>query len=212
MPDEVKGLETADEPFVLCEAAVSDTRQLAPVSIQYAPGVEPPTLVAQPAGQPDTASEAVSPEVLSRITLQADTFFDFDRSNLKPEGERALDDVVAQVSALRDWDVVIVVGHTDHTGTHAYNQGLSERRAASVKTYLVGRGMDASRIQAEGRGKTQPIASNATREGRAQNRRVEIEIVGRQTSRAGSAGAGGGDGRSNNGNNSGGGSVAPGWR
>jgi len=196
MPDEVKGLETADEPFVLCDASVSDTRLLAPVSVQYASGVQPPTLV--------------QPEVVARVTLQADTFFDFDRSELKPEGAQALNDVVAQANDLRDLDVVIVVGHTDHTGTHEYNQRLSERRAETVKTYLVRQGMDSSRIQAEGKGKTMPIASNATAEGRARNRRVEIEIVGTTSDQLRVLTPFNG-GRSGSGDTSGQG-VAPGWR
>ena len=70
------------------------------------------------------------------------------------------------------------MGHTDSIGTDAYNQKLSERRAASVKAYLVSKGIDPNRIYTEGKGKKNPIASNKTKEGRAQNRRVEIEIVG----------------------------------
>jgi len=166
MPDEAVGLETDDDLLMLCDASVSDTRLLAPVSVQYAPGVQPPTLVAQ------------QPEVISHVTLQADTFFDFDQSSITPQGERALDQVVEQANALHALELVIAVGHTDSIGTHAYNQHLSERRAEAVKTYLIRQGIDANRIRAEGKGETMPIASNDTREGRAQNRRVEIEIIG----------------------------------
>jgi len=202
MPEEVEGLESGDELLQLCDASVSDTRLLAPVSVQYAPGIQPPTLVAQ------------QPEVVNRMTLQADTFFDFDKASLKPEGERALDQVVDEANALRELEVVIAVGHTDHVGTHAYNQSLSERRAEAVKTYLVRKGMDPNRIQAEGRGKTMPIASNATREGRAQNRRVEIEIIGtRQTDPANAQSAPGKQAApvpARGGTNDPG--VSPGWR
>ena len=77
-----------------------------------------------------------------------------------------------------DLETIIAVGHTDSIGTEKYNQGLSERRAASVKSYLVSKGVDPNRIYTEGKGELQPVASNKTREGRAQNRRVEIEVVG----------------------------------
>jgi len=168
MPEEVDGLVTDDELLKLCDASVSDTRLLAPTSIQYAPGLQPPTVIAQP-------------EVISRTVLRTDTFFDFDSAYLTLEGEEALDHVVEQVKTLRDLEIVIVVGHTDSTGPLDYNQGLSERRAETVKSYLIHKGMDASNIQTEGKGETMPVASNETREGRAQNRRVEIEIVGSRT-------------------------------
>jgi OOP family OmpA-OmpF porin len=74
-------------------------------------------------------------------------------------------------------DVKIVVeGHTDSIGSDAYNMKLSRQRAEAVKRYLVGHGTAASRITTEGFGKGQPVASNATAEGRAQNRRVEIHV------------------------------------
>src|SRR5690606_35227248 len=106
-----------------------------------------------------------------------DTFFDFDKDTLKPEGRQVLDQVAAQADTI-NLETLIAVGHTDSIGTEEYNQGLSERRAASVKNYLVSKGIAADRIYTEGKGETSPVASNATREGRAQNRRVEIEIVG----------------------------------
>ncbi|MYN11838.1 OmpA family protein [Pusillimonas sp. TS35] len=113
----------------------------------------------------------------TKVVLNADTFFDFDKSTIKPEGRQILDQVAAQVSNM-NLETLIATGHTDSIGTEKYNQGLSERRANAVKTYLVGKGIPADRIYAEGKGETQPVASNKTREGRAQNRRVEIEIVG----------------------------------
>lgn len=68
-------------------------------------------------------------------------------------------------------------GHTDWTGPERYNQGLSERRARSAKKYIVGKGIDASRITTQGFGEKKPIASNKTRKGRARNRRVEVQII-----------------------------------
>jgi len=155
-----------------------------PPAVEPAPVVEPtpaPPVVTppvQPQVTPPPVVQTPPPVPLSRVVLNADTFFDFDKSTLKPEGRQVLDQVVEQVNQLRELEGLIVIGHTDHTGTHAYNQALSERRAASVKAYLVNKGIAAENIQTEGKGKTMPIASNATREGRAQNRRVEIEIIG----------------------------------
>ena len=113
----------------------------------------------------------------TKVVLNADTFFDFDKATLKPEGRQVLDQVADQASSL-ELETLIAVGHTDSTGPEAYNQKLSERRANSVKEYLVSKGIPADRIYTEGKGELDPIATNATREGRAQNRRVEIEIVG----------------------------------
>ena len=74
--------------------------------------------------------------------------------------------------------VVIAVGHTDSVGTDAYNQKLSERRAEAVKAYLVSLGVPKSRIYTEGKGESMPAADNKTAQGRAKNRRVEVEVVG----------------------------------
>jgi outer membrane protein OmpA-like peptidoglycan-associated protein len=86
-------------------------------------------------------------------------------------------DKVADVLDRYNQTYVDVYGHTDSTGSDAYNQGLSERRAVAVADYLVDRGVEAARLETLGYGETQPIASNDTVEGRAQNRRVEIKIV-----------------------------------
>ena len=111
------------------------------------------------------------------MSFAADTFFDFDKSVLKPAG-KATPDELAQLIKDINLEVVVAVGHTDSIGTEAYNLKLSERRAQAVKAYLVSKGIDASRIYTEGKGEAQPIASNKTAEGRAKNRRVDIEVVG----------------------------------
>lgn len=131
-----------------------------------------------PVAQAEAPAPVVAPNpIADKVVLSADTFFDFDKATLKPEGRQLLDQVAAQARGLT-LETVIAVGYTDSTGPAAYNLKLSERRAAAVKAYLVEQGIDANRIYTEGKGEADPIATNATREGRARNRRVEIEIVG----------------------------------
>ena len=111
------------------------------------------------------------------MTYAADAFFDFDKSVLKPEGKAKLDDLVGKVKDI-NLEVVIAVGHTDSVGGDAYNQKLSVRRSEAVKAYLVSKGIEKNRVYTEGKGEKQPVADNKTTEGRAKNRRVEIEVVG----------------------------------
>ncbi|WP_114689973.1 outer membrane protein OmpA [Polynucleobacter necessarius] len=113
----------------------------------------------------------------SKITLQADTLYDFDKATLKPEGKATLDKIAADLKKIK-LEVIIAVGNTDSIGTDAYNMALGQRRAQSVKTYLVSQGVDGSLIYTESKGKSNPVASNATAEGRAKNRRTDIEVVG----------------------------------
>ena len=124
-----------------------------------------------------TASAAAAGVSQSKITLQADTLYDFNKSDLKPEGKATLDKIAADLKKIK-LEVIIAVGNTDSIGTDAYNMALGQRRAQSVKTYLVSKGVDGSRIYTESKGKSNPVASNATAEGRAKNRRTDIEVVG----------------------------------
>ncbi len=132
---------------------------------------------AAPAAAAPAAKPAPAPVAASKVTYAADAFFDFDKSVLKPEGKAKLDDLVGKIKDI-NLEVVIAVGHTDSIGTDAYNQKLSVRRAEAVKAYLVSKGIEKNRVYTEGKGKKQPVADNKTKEGRAKNRRVEIEVVG----------------------------------
>jgi OOP family OmpA-OmpF porin len=138
-----------------------------------APRMAPPAPAPAPAPAPKPAPKPVT----EKVTLAADVFFDFDKAVLKPEGKAKLDDLVGKLKAV-NLEVIIAIGHTDNIGTKAYNQKLSVRRAEAVKAYLVSKGIEPNRIYTEGKGLTQPIADNRTAEGRAKNRRVEIEVVG----------------------------------
>jgi outer membrane protein OmpA-like peptidoglycan-associated protein len=102
--------------------------------------------------------------------------FAYDSATVAPQFQRTLDQV-AGVLGEYNRTYIDVYGHTDSTGSDAYNQSLSERRAASVASYLSSRGVQSARIGTRGFGETQPIASNETEDGRAENRRVEIKIV-----------------------------------
>ncbi|MDM0040455.1 OmpA family protein [Variovorax sp. J22G21] len=140
-------------------------------AIVPAPAVTPaaPAAVVPPAAGPAVAA--------SKVTFAADAFFDFDKSVLKPEGRAKLDDLVSKIKGV-NLEVIIAVGHTDSIGSDAYNQRLSVRRAEAVKAYLVSKGIERNRVYTEGKGEKQPVADNRTKEGRAKNRRVEIEVVG----------------------------------
>jgi OOP family OmpA-OmpF porin len=139
-----------------------------------APGCGAP--VAAPKAAP-AAAPAAPVAAASKVTYAADAFFDFDKSVVKPAGKAKLDDLVSKVKGI-NLEVIIAVGHTDSVGSDAYNQKLSVRRAEAVKAYLVSKGIEKNRIYTEGKGEKQPVASNKTSEGRAKNRRVEIEVVG----------------------------------
>ena len=127
--------------------------------------------------KPAAPAAAASGVSQSKITLQADTLYDFNKSDLKPEGKATLDKIAADLNKIK-LEVIIAVGNTDSVGTDAYNMALGQRRAQSVKAYLVSKGVDGSRIYTESKGKSNPVASNATAEGRAKNRRTDIEVVG----------------------------------
>jgi OOP family OmpA-OmpF porin len=111
------------------------------------------------------------------VVIQADALFDFDKSVVRPDGRKSIDEALAKVKGT-DLEMVIATGHTDSIGTDAYNQKLSERRAQAVKDYLVSKGIPASKITTIGKGESQPVATNKTAEGRQKNRRVDIEFKG----------------------------------
>ena len=133
----------------------------------------PPPPPAPPAPAPKPAPQPVK----QAISIQAEALFDFDKSVLKPAGKAAIDEAITKMKKV-DIEMVIAIGHTDSIGTDAYNQKLSERRATTVKEYMVSQGIAAAKITISGKGETQPVASNKTNDGRAKNRRVEIEFKG----------------------------------
>jgi len=160
-----------------CDGAITE-KAAAPMpkaeTVKPAPeAVVPPA----PAAVAPAPAVVAAPAVASKVTYAADAFFDFDKSVIKPEGKAKLNDLADKVKAI-NLEVIIAVGHTDSVGSDAYNQKLSMRRSQAVKAYLVSKGIDKTRIYTEGKGEKQPVADNKTKEGRAKNRRVEIEVVG----------------------------------
>jgi outer membrane protein OmpA-like peptidoglycan-associated protein len=109
------------------------------------------------------------------VTFDSGILFPFDSSELLPDARRNLRTLADQLADDPRTEVVIV-GHTDSQGTGTYNQDLSERRARSAVSYLVSQGVERHRLRPSGRGEDEPIESNATESGRAQNRRVEVAI------------------------------------
>lgn len=117
------------------------------------------------------------------VKFDSGILFDVDQSALKSVAKANIESLSTSLKNNPQTNILIV-GHTDATGTDAYNYRLSERRAASVKSYAISQGISASRLTTEGRGETEPIADNTTDSGKAQNRRVEIVIVANEAMKA----------------------------
>jgi len=158
--------------FLAASCATQEAPKPAP-----APEAPKPAPAPAPRAEPKPEAKPAPKPVAEKVTFAADVLFDFDKSLIKPEGKSKLDDLAGKVKGV-NLEVVIAIGHTDSIGTDAYNQTLSVRRAESVKAYLASKGIEANRIYTEGKGESQPVADNKTREGRAKNRRTEIEVIG----------------------------------
>ena len=166
-----------------CDGAIKPPPAPAPAP-KVAPPPPAPTPVAPPAVAPAPVVVPVVPPppapVSEKVTFAADAFFDTGKSVLKPDAQAKLSDLVDKTKGV-NLEVIIAVGHTDTVGSAAYNQKLSIARAESVKKFLTGKGIETNRVYTEGKGFTQPVADNKTAEGRAKNRRVEVEVVGTRT-------------------------------
>ncbi len=141
----------------------------------------PPKPAPRPAPPPPPAKK------VQKITLASKALFDFDKSALKPEGKAAIDkEIIAKLGQVSKLELVLVTGHTDRIGSQQYNQKLSERRADSVRDYLVSKGVAKDKIETLGMGKTQPVPGVSCAQKNmkeliaclAPNRRVEVEVKG----------------------------------
>jgi len=143
-----------------------------------------PKAAAAPAGAA-AAPAGVKPSG-EKITVAADALFDFNKAVLRPEGKAKLDELVSKAKAIK-LEVILAVGHTDRIGGDAYNQKLSEKRAAAVKEYLVAKGIEANRVYTEGKGEKQPVTGDKCKGDKKTaalisclqpDRRVDIEVIG----------------------------------
>ncbi len=112
-----------------------------------------------------------------KITIDQMVHFDFDKYNIKKDSYGILSDVASILKSNPQIKKIRIEGHTDAIGTDAYNMKLSQRRANSVREYLIKQGVSADRLEAVGYGKSRPIAPNNTAAGRAKNRRVEFNVI-----------------------------------
>ncbi len=184
--DEIAATDEAMAPEPEAEAAEPVPAPEPPTDVGEAP---PP---AAPQGPPETGIAPPVPPAQPeprQLRLAADTHFHFDRAQLTPAGAAELDKLVGEMAAAQI-GAITIVGYTDRIGPDAYNQKLSQRRAESVKKYLAGQSVEANRMQAIGRGKSDPVTTPDACKGRkgqrliqclAPDRRVEIEVVGLAT-------------------------------
>ncbi len=140
------------------------------------PGAVPLTVTcSDPRG--GSATSTVTVQVNQRIVLTfEDVHFDFDRFNLRPDALKILDDAVSKLGQNATVRITIE-GHTDSIGTSEYNLALGERRANSVRDYLVNRGITNTRLRTVSYGEDRPIADNNSAQGRAQNRRAHLVVI-----------------------------------
>ncbi len=137
---------------------------------------EPYTMVQVEHAAPPVAAPTQQ-VIRNEVRLDGDAFFDFDHSDLRPDARAALDELLAKLTSANRVSRVLVVGHTDSVGSVAYNQKLSERRAASAKAYLVAHGVEADQIDTRGDGELNPGHPNDTRANRQKNRRVDVDFL-----------------------------------
>ena len=163
------------------------------------PAAPPPPAAPKTAPKPEVAPKPAPPKTPAKappqtpakappqkINFSADALFDFNKSDLKPQGRAMLDELTRTLQDAQ-YEVILAIGHTDRIGSAAYNQKLSLRRATAVKQYLVGKGIAPSRVYADGKGKTQPLTKPGDckiRDSKAliaclqPDRRVEVVVTG----------------------------------
>jgi outer membrane protein OmpA-like peptidoglycan-associated protein len=167
---EVRKVAKASELLPLFQQAGTMTTHGYVVSYEF----PPPSRVAVEAVPPPAA-----PQPGPKTVFYGATLFDFNKADIKPEGREQLKAYRDQArDQLSRADKIKLTGHTDNIGSAAYNQKLSLRRANAVRDYLASLGVDKAKMEVRGEGLRKPVADNKTEEGRAKNRRVEIELEG----------------------------------
>jgi len=140
------------------------------------PAPPPPPPPPPPAEPPPPPPAPKEPDVCKEMVRIHDIKFENDKAEIQPNASTVLDQTAGALEKCPDVKVRLTA-HTDSNGSDAYNQRLSDRRATAVREYLEAHGVGAGRIEARGFGESNPIADNSTAEGRAENRRVEIEPI-----------------------------------
>ncbi len=160
----------------------------------YVAAAAPAVVTPPPVPPAKVAVLAPPPAVIpaaQKVTLDADTLFDFDKATLRPAGRDALDSFVGKLKDISP-ETIMTIGHADRIGTDRYNQHLSEQRVGTVKSYMVSKGVEANRIYTEGKGETQPVTKAGDCVGPKSakiiaclqpDRRVEIEVIGTRIAR-----------------------------
>ncbi|MGB8338787.1 MAG: OmpA family protein [Burkholderiales bacterium] len=163
---------------------MDECAQSHPAPVAIAPVVPPPVVVQAPAPAP-----IIQTVTIERYNLMADALFNYDRydlANLRPEGKARLDNLAARLKTMSGVEAIKLTGHADRLGGDNYNQRLSERRAETVRSYLVSQGVDSNLIQTSFRGETEPLTTQCSGDKRTKSlieclqadRRVEIEVMG----------------------------------
>jgi OmpA-OmpF porin, OOP family len=168
-------------------------------SVQMVSAPPPPPVVTVPPPTPIAAAPVAPAPVIEKVPLASDVLFEFDKAQLRPEGQGKLDELAGR---LKDAQVesVLAVGHADRIGPNQYNEKLSAERAEAVKQYLAQKGIEQQRVRSEGRGENQPVTGDQCKGQKGAklisclqpDRRVEIEVRGtREVAATGSPAAGG---------------------
>jgi len=167
--------------------ALDDACNPKPIAAVVVPA--PVAVVAAPPARVAAITPPPPAPVTRKMSFSGDALFEFDKAVLKPEGKVMLDGLVTQLDGT-SYDTIAAIGHTDRIGSNEYNQKLSERRAHTVKMYLEGRNVQANRINALGKGETQPVTKAADCPGAKSakviaclqpDRRVDVEMTGTKT-------------------------------
>lgn len=161
-------------------APMKSADTVAPARAQQAPAEPAPASAPAPVSAPESAPVAATPatpNVPGLSSVSAQVLFDFDSDAIRAGATDTLEALLAKARANGDIAEVRLDGHTDSAGSDGYNQGLSKRRAASVARYLADHGVAAGALSEQGHGESQPVADNASAQGRQRNRRVEITII-----------------------------------
>jgi OmpA-OmpF porin, OOP family len=188
-------------PYGLCWKTTDWTpaKSMAPcdaVQVVSAPAVP---VVAAPPPAPIAAAPVAPAPVIEKVSLESDVLFEFDKAQLRPEGEKKLDELADRIKDAQV-ESIMAVGHADRIGPAQYNEKLSAERAAAVKQYLAQKGIEEQRVRSEGRGEAQPITGEQCKGVKGSklisclqpDRRVEIEVRGtREVASTGSPATGG---------------------